>query len=127
MVLQVAPRKGVQRGERLVEQQHLGLRHQGAGDRHPLRLPAGKLARPGTGFFRKADPRERAGHLLAPDIGGQIGQPESDVVGDAEPRQQPRLLEDDADFGMRRGDRDRIERHHAFARTIEAGNGAEQR
>ena len=98
MVLQVAPGEGVERGERLVEQQHFRLRHQRARDRHPLRLPAGELARPGIGLVGKADPRERARHLLAPDIGRQIGQAEADIVGDAEPGQQPRLLEDDADL-----------------------------
>ena len=66
MVLQVAPREGVERGERLVEQQHFRLRHQRARDRHPLRLPAGELARPGFGLVGEADPRQRARHFLAP-------------------------------------------------------------
>ena len=34
---------GVQVGERLVHQQHLGLHHQGAGQGHALLLPAGEL------------------------------------------------------------------------------------
>ena len=40
VVLQVDAGEGVERGERLVEQQHLRPRHQRAGERDPLRLPA---------------------------------------------------------------------------------------
>ena len=40
---------------------------------------------------------------------GRSDRPKADIVGDAEPGQQPRLLEDDADFRMRRGDRRLIE------------------
>ena len=66
MVLQVAPREGVERGERLVEQQHFRLRHQRARDRDALRLPAGEFARPGVGLVGEADPRQRVRDLLAP-------------------------------------------------------------
>ena len=38
--LRAQPR--IEVAERLVEQQHLGLEHQGAGDRHPLLLAAGQ-------------------------------------------------------------------------------------
>ena len=82
MILQVAPREGVERGERLVEQQHLRLRHQRARDRHPLRLPAGQLARPGIGLVGQADAREHTRHLLASRIGRQIREAEADIVGD---------------------------------------------
>ncbi len=127
MILQVAPGEGIERGERLVQQQHFRLRHQRAGDRHPLRLPAGKLARPGIGLVGEADARERGRDLLAPCAGGQVGQAEADIVGDAQPGQQPRLLEDDADLGMRRQDRGAIECHRARARAVEPGDGAKQR
>ena len=60
MVLQVAPGEGIERGERLVQQQHFRLRHQRAGDRHPLRLAAGQFARPGIGLVGKPDPRQCA-------------------------------------------------------------------
>ena len=36
---------GIERGERLVEQQHVGLEHQRAGQRHALPLAARKLRR----------------------------------------------------------------------------------
>ena len=55
MVLQIAPREGIESGERLVEQQHFGLRHQRARNRHPLRLPAGEFARPGARLVGKAN------------------------------------------------------------------------
>ena len=67
MILQIAPGERIERGERLVEQQHFRLRHQRARDRHALRLPAGQFARPGIGLVGKADPRQRARDLLAPD------------------------------------------------------------
>ena len=42
--LQLAPQLGVEGAERLVEQQHRGLEHQGAGQGDALLLPAGELA-----------------------------------------------------------------------------------
>jgi hypothetical protein len=71
MILQVAPGEGVERGERLVQQQHFRLRHQRARNRDPLRLPAGQFARPGIGLVGKADPRQRARDLLAPRAAGR--------------------------------------------------------
>src|SRR4029077_4890546 len=70
---------------------------------------------------------QRAIHLLAPCIRRQVGQAETDIVGDAEPGEQAWLPEDDADLRMRFRDRARIERHRAFAGAIEAGNGAQER
>jgi len=113
MVLQIPPRKRIERGERLVEQQHFRLRHQRAGDRHPLGLAAGQFARLGSGLVGEADPRQRGRDLVAAHAGRQIGEAEPDIVGHTEPRQQPRLLEDDADFRVRRRDDEVIEGHGA--------------
>ncbi len=113
MVLQVAAREGVERGKRLIQEQHFGLRHQRTRDRHPLRLAAGEFARPRSGLVGKPDPRQCGGHLLAANGTGHIRQAEADIVGDTEPGQQPRLLEDDADFGVRRRYRRLVERHRA--------------
>ena len=45
----VDPGAGVERGHRLVEQQHLGLGGERPGQRHPLRLAAGELGGPAAG------------------------------------------------------------------------------
>ena len=42
---ELALEQRVERGERLVEQQHLGLEHERASERDPLRLAAGELVR----------------------------------------------------------------------------------
>src|SRR6185369_6698107 len=42
------------------------------------------------------------------------------------PWQQPRLLEDDADLGVRRRDRALVQRHRARGSTVEAGDGAQK-
>ena len=105
MVLQVAPREGVERGERLVEQQHFRLRHQRARNRHPLRLPAGQFARPGLALSARPTRASARATFSRLRIRRQVRQAEADIVGDAEPGQQPRLLEDDADLGVRRRDR----------------------
>ena len=72
MILQIAPCERVERGERLVQQQHFRLRHQRARDRHPLRLPAGQFARPGICLVGETDPRQRACDFLAADIGAAV-------------------------------------------------------
>ncbi len=61
MVLQIDAREGIERGERLVEQQHLGPRHQRARDRDALRLAAGELARPAPRLLGQADALKRLG------------------------------------------------------------------
>ena len=62
----------IERGGRLVEQEHWGIHRQRTRDRHPLRLPAGQFARPGGGLVGKTDASERAGDLFAPDIAGKV-------------------------------------------------------
>src|SRR5262249_34373053 len=52
---------------------------------------------------------------------------EADIVGDRKPRQQPWLLEDDADLLVRLGHRAAVEHHLPLGRRIEARDGAQQR
>ena len=127
MILQIAPGEGVECRERLVEQQHFRLRYQRTRDRHPLRLPAGEFPRPGVGLVRESDPGKRTRDLLPPHISRQAGQPEADIVGDAEPGQQARLLEDDADLRMRRDDRRLVEQDPSGAGAVKAGDRPQQR
>ena len=115
MVLQIDAGEGVERRERLVEQQHLRPRHQRARDRDALRLAAGQLARPHIGLVGEADARQRLGDALRRSALGPVLEAEADIVGDRQPRQQPRLLEDDADLLVRRGDRRAVEHDRALA------------
>ena len=86
---------GVQRAERLVEQQHRRLQDQRPGQRHPLLLAAGQLARPALlerpqlhQFERGVDALLKFGlrQLLVP-------QAEGDVVEDRQEREQGVALE----------------------------------
>src|SRR5262249_58793132 len=52
----------VERGERLVQQQHLGTNDEGAGERDALLLAAGELARLAILQARKLDQRKRVAH-----------------------------------------------------------------
>ncbi|GAA2932987.1 hypothetical protein GCM10020221_30950 [Streptomyces thioluteus] len=89
----------VERGRRLVGEQHLGVAGQGAGDADALLLAAGELARVGLGLVGEADEVEElqglAGALLA-------GEPEDlqrqlDVGLDGPRGEQVEVLEDHAD------------------------------
>ncbi len=53
---------GVEVGERLVQQQDLRLDHQGAGERHPLLLAAGELARHARAQLVQAHQAQRLLH-----------------------------------------------------------------
>ena len=84
--------EGVERAERLVEQQQVGLAHQGPGQRRPLGLATGQRLRPVVARGRRGRPRR-----ARPGRGPRLAavQPERDVVEHPRPRQQPRILEDD--------------------------------
>jgi len=55
---------GIERGERLVEQEHLGLGGEGTGERHALPLAAGKLVRHTVFKSLQRDQRDRVGDLF---------------------------------------------------------------
>ena len=98
---------GVERAERLVQQQDARLHRQRAGQRHALPLPAGELRR--IAFAQGPElhqieqllhpPRDlrlgRAGAALA------HGQPEADIVGHRHVAEQRILLEHEADAAIR--------------------------
>ena len=75
MILQIPPRKRIERGERLVQQQHFRLRHQRTRNRHPLRLAAGQFARPGIGLVGEADPRQRGATFSRRIVAGSSDRP----------------------------------------------------
>ena len=99
--LQVLAQLGVQRTERLVEQQHRRVEHERAGERDALLLAAGELAGPALGVVghlhqleRLADPRGAWSRSL-PTLA--VAQAERDVVPHVEEREQRVGLEDRVD------------------------------
>ena len=62
IVDQALPRRGIERGERLVEQQDLRLHHEGPRQRRALRLTARDRARPALGEVRDAEAPEPLSH-----------------------------------------------------------------
>src|SRR5579875_108871 len=86
------PGERVQGAERLVEEQQAGSTDQRAGQRHPLRLTAGKGEGPRVGVLRQPDLGQGSpAHVLRvvhPQAEGHVGQHPL-------PGNQPRLLEGD--------------------------------
>src|SRR5579875_483488 len=66
----------VERGDRLVGQQHDGLLHERARDRHPLLLPAGERAGPVVQLLRYPNPLERRSRLV--ELGPERPQKEAE-------------------------------------------------
>jgi hypothetical protein len=81
---------GVQRAERLVEQHHGGLRSQCPGHGHSLLLAAGQLGGHPAAEPGQPDQFEQLGHPVASPH--RPGQPETDVAGHGEVREQRTLL-----------------------------------
>ena len=130
--LHLLPQLEVERAERLVEQQHLGLVHQRAGERHALSLAARELRRP-AGIVavethhpervRDARLALRAGHLAD-------HQPVGHVVGDGHVGEQGVVLEDGVDVALeRRTARDVFagQQDPAAGGQLEAGDHAQGR
>ena len=89
--------QGVERGERLVEQQELRLADEGPGQGDPLRLSARKGSGPRVGLG--LDPTSRSA-LEARSRVASRGEPDDDIAPDAHGGDEPRLLVDDgADLG----------------------------
>ena len=91
--------KRIERAERLVEQQDLRLAHERARDRGALAHAARQLVRVGVGERGHADQLEQSARAVAALGTGDAGQLERkrDVVDGRAPRQQARLLENEAD------------------------------
>ncbi len=132
----------VERGERLVEQHHLGFHGEGAGDGDALLLPARELVDALVGGVRQRDEVEELLGALSPLVLRDAAdlEPEGDVFPDAHQRKQREVLEDkrggaaigadagqvlaaDPDFALawvdKAGD-------HAQDRRLAAARGAEE-
>jgi hypothetical protein len=132
LLAQAGADAGVERGERLVEQEEAGGGGQRAGEGHALLLAAGEL----DGVFRallgQADEGEQLG-----DAGGDLGpaaaavdEAVGDVVEDAEVGKERVGLEDDAEValgGRRVADVAAVDLDRALVLGVEAGDGAQER
>jgi hypothetical protein len=98
-LLHVFAQLEVERTKRLVEQKHLRLVDQGAGERDALALAAGKLARAAGAVTGKPDQRQCfLGGLLPLQLADTLDhQPVGDVVEHVQMREQRVVLEDGVD------------------------------
>ena len=120
----------IERAERFVEQEHGGLERKGAGERHALAVPPDssdgrESADCGSRPTRSISVATRA----AAALGRPAGEVErvGDVVGGRAPRQQARLLEDQADARVGPVDRRVVELGRAAAGCEQAGDDAQER
>ena len=130
----LTPQLGVQVRERLVEQQHLRVHHQRAGQRHPLLLAAAQLVRrallqPGQAEKAAASRRHAAARSASRATPASL-RPYADVLGDAHVREQRVVLEDHrraAPVGGTSLMRRLAEHDVADVRLVEAGDHPQRR
>ena len=131
-VLQVRARERVERAERLVEQQHLRLHRERAGEADALLHAAGDLRRPlvlGVRHLHEIEIVHGPGVPLGARLraGEHLVDREPDVVVDGEPRQQRMVLEHDRAVGAGLVDLAVLQQHAAGRRRHQAGDDVEQR
>ena len=102
LVAQLHPHLGVQRGERLVEQQHARLDGERAGQRDPLLLAAGELVGVAVGLLGEA---HQVQHLAGRGRRSRLALPRSlqserDVVERGQVREEAVGLEDHAHVAL---------------------------
>jgi hypothetical protein len=113
--------RGIEVRERLVEEEHPGLRRERPRERDPLLLPARELPDPAPLVPGEVHQRERRGDArreLAPAHAERL-EPEGDVLADVEVGKERVMLEDHAEPPChRRGPRDvlALDEHAAFVR-----------
>ena len=124
--------RGVQIGERLVQQEHPRLGGQRTGQRHALLLPAGELVHAAPLQARQVDQLERARDPLR-----QLGaahverlEPEADILADVEVGEQRVVLEHHPEPAMHRfhpGDILALDQDAPLVRGLEPGQQPEHR
>ncbi|MCY1240961.1 hypothetical protein D9M72_538370 [compost metagenome] len=122
----------IKRAERFVEQKHLGLVGQGAGDRHTLALAAGELSGAAGAVAGQLDHGERVLGSLAAFLAADAldHQPVGDVVEDREMREEGVVLKHRVDatpIGRHALGRLAEDLDMAAGRLLEAGHQAETR
>jgi hypothetical protein len=129
----------IERGHRLVADDHLRLEHERPGDRDPLALPAGELVGPPVGGHRGVEPH-RLEHLVDPFLLLGVGAalPDAQRLRDdvldlsARVQRRDRILEDELQPGAdlaqllaaERGEVDPLEEHVPAGRRRQLHDGA---
>ena len=119
-VVQQVAGHGVERAERLVHEQDVGVLRQGAGQRHALAHAAGQLVRPPVGEAVELHRSRSSGALAFRSRARDAREPERefDVLAGGQPGKQRRLLEEEAP-----GRRDL---HAARRRIVKPGDQIQQ-
>jgi hypothetical protein len=128
----VRTRQRVERAEGLVEEQHLGLHRQGAGDADALLHAARDLRGQPVERVRHVHELEVAQHPLAPlrrrlAVAEHLVDRQRDVLPHREPRQQRMVLEHDGAVGTGRVDLATVEDHAAAGRPEQPGDDVQHR
>ena len=92
LLAQGAPQGGIKRRKRLIQKQQARLHGQGTGERDPLLLTTGELAWPALGQRLQVEITEQLRNPLPTRLARQPSQPEADVVGNAQMREQRVVL-----------------------------------
>jgi hypothetical protein len=95
--------RGVELGKRLVEQQGLGLREQGAHERHARALPARERGRVAVPVAAQARLIQRLQHLGQPRCVRTRRHGKQQVLGHGHVGEEQRVLEQQADAALRCG------------------------
>ena len=130
-VAQLLAYLGIQRAERLVEQQHRRLDRQRPGQRHPLALAAGELRGQPVGELLQVDQSEQ---LVDPGTDLRLRpvpdlQSERDVAPHRQVLERRVVLEDEADVALLRrqvGGVDVLDLDPAGVGLLEAGDDAQE-
>lgn len=130
LLAQVRPHLGVQRGERLVEQEHARAQCQGAGERDALLLAAGHLVRVAVAVVGEPHQVQEFGGPLAALGRADLAhaQAEGDVVARAQVREEAVRLEDHpgvAAVGRDPGDVLSVDQDFAGVGLLETGDDAQ--
>ena len=132
LALHVLPELQVERRQRLIEEQHLGLVHDGARDGNTLLLPARELRHLGVLIAVEVDEFQRIADLVA-DIAFILAldaQAERDIIRDIHMRKQRILLENRIHLTLlRRHLRDilSLEQDAALIRCLKAADKPQER
>ena len=131
----VDPRPGIQRGHRLVEQEHVGLVRHRPGQGHPLRLAAGELGGSSSRERGESQPLQPLLRLCPGGAATDTRRPrrEGDVVPHVEVREEAVVLEDHTRPTSFRGHEHvpvlpgvRADLDPALAELGQAGDGAQE-
>ena len=128
---QFAAHLGVERAERLVEEQHLGIGRQCADQRDALLLPAGELGGVAIRLLFQPHEAEQFHHAVADLLLGRLAdaQPEGDVLEHGHVPEEGVVLEHEPDVavaGRVPGDVVVLEQHGAGVGNLQPGDDAEQ-